>query len=406
MEETSYNFMKILSIGEAKRFTSGKVPIIITGVTGQDGSFMADYLLSLDESFEGNFEIFGGARRLSVSNHENVKHLENEKRFHLINFDLTDAHSISQIISQLRPAYFINFAAQSFVKSSWDFPAQTWDANTMSIIHILEAIRLHSPYCRFYNAGSSEEFGDVEYSPQDEKHPMRPRSPYGASKVAARQIVKVYRESYNLYALQGWLFNHEGTRRGEEFVTRKITKAVARIMHEIDTGVDVTPLELGNMDAKRDWTDAEDCVKAVWRMLNQDAFNPSFPKLVNMEEANTHGYYTKACYHQMFVQKHLPLLKEYVVSSGENHTVREFVEEAFKHVNIEGTWVGEGVDEKFMWNNKVIVQINPAFFRPAEVELLLGNPTQIKHELGWKAKTTFPQLVEKMVKKDIELISK
>ena len=378
MEETTYEFMKILSLEEARRFAQGRTPIIITGVTGQDGSFMADHLLGLDDSFDGNLEIFGGARRLSVSNHDNIKHLENEKRFHLINFDLTDAHSISQIVSQLKPAYFINFAAQSFVKSSWDFPAQTWDANTMSIIHILEAIRLHCPNCRFYNAGSSEEFGDVEYSPQDEKHPMRPRSPYGASKVAARQIVKVYRESYNLYAIQGWLFNHEGTRRGEEFVTRKITKAVARIMKEFDTGKPVTPLELGNLDARRDWTDAEDCVVAVWRMLNQDIVG-------NIEPKN---------------------LKEFVVSSGENHSVREFVEEAFKHVNIEGTWVGEGVDEKFFWKDQIIVQINPAFFRLAEVDLLLGNPTQIIHKLGWKAKTTFPQLVEKMVKKDIELISK
>lgn len=373
MMEGSYEFMKILSIDDARKFAANKVVVIITGVTGQDGSFMADYLLS-----QGKYEIFGGARRLSVSNHENIQHLENEPRFHLINFDLTDAHSISQIVSQLKPAFFINFAAQSFVKSSWDFPAQTWDANTMSIIHILEAIRLHSPKCRFYNAGSSEEFGDVEYSPQDEKHPMRPRSPYGASKVAARQLVKVYRESYNLYAIQGWLFNHEGTRRGEEFVTRKITKAAARIMHEFDTGVNITPLELGNLDAKRDWTDAEDCVVAVWRMLNQD-----FVKEIPAKD-----------------------LREYVVSSGENHTVREFVEEAFKVVGIEGTWVGEGVDEKFFWNDRIIVQINPAFFRPAEVDLLLGNPTKIKHELGWKARTTFQQLVQKMVNKDIELISR
>jgi GDPmannose 4,6-dehydratase len=378
MNEGCYEFMKILSIEDAKRFANGKVPIIITGVTGQDGSFMVDYLLGLDESFDGNLEIFGGARRLSVSNHENIKHLENEKRFHLINFDLTDAHSISQIISQLKPRYFINFAAQSFVKSSWDFPAQTWDTNTMSIIHILEAIRLHCPECRFYNAGSSEEFGDVVFSPQDETHPLRPRSPYGASKAAARQLVKVYRESYGLYALQGWLFNHEGTRRGEEFVTRKITKAVARIMKELDNSEPMTPLELGNLDAKRDWTDAEDCVIAVWRMLNQD-----FVKEIPAKD-----------------------LREYVVSSGENHSIREFVEEAFKVVGIEGSWIGEGTDEKFLWNNQVIVQINPAFFRPAEVELLLGNPTKIKAELGWKAKTTFKQLVEKMVNKDIELVSR
>jgi GDPmannose 4,6-dehydratase len=385
-----YNVMKILSIDDAKKYIGRNPVVIVTGVSGQDGSFMADYLLK-----NTNYEIFGGARRLSVSNHENVAHLDNDSRFHLINFDLTDAHSISQVISQLQPNYFINFAAQSFVKSSWDFPAQTWDTNTTSMIHILEAIRLHCPECRFYNAGSSEEFGDVAYSPQDEKHPLRPRSPYGASKAAARQLVKVYRESYDLYAIQGWLFNHEGTRRGEEFVTRKITKNAARIMKELDNGESVTSLELGNLDAKRDWTDAEDCVDAVWRMLNQDRWNilwlPTNPSTIKW----TSDRKTLSKY-----------VREYVVSSGENHSVREFVDEAFRHVGIDGKWVGTGVDEKFFWNNQIIVQINPAFYRPAEVDILLGNPKCIQTELGWKAKTTFKELVEKMVKKDIELVSK
>jgi GDPmannose 4,6-dehydratase len=385
-----YNVMKILSIDDAKKHIGSNPVVIVTGVSGQDGSFMADYLLA-----NTNYVIFGGARRLSVSNHENVAHLDNDSRFHLINFDLTDAHSISQVISQLQPNYFINFAAQSFVKSSWDFPAQTWDTNTTSMIHILEAIRLHCPECRFYNAGSSEEFGDVAYSPQDEKHPLRPRSPYGASKAAARQLVKVYRESYDLYAIQGWLFNHEGTRRGEEFVTRKITKNAARIMKELDNGESVTSLELGNLDAKRDWTDAEDCVDAVWRMLNQDRWNilwlPTNPSTIKW----TSDRKTLSKY-----------VREYVVSSGENHSVREFVDEAFRHVGIDGKWVGTGVDEKFFWNNQIIVQINPAFYRPAEVDILLGNPKCIQTELGWKAKTTFKELVEKMVKKDIELVSK
>lgn len=397
METDSYEYMKILSIEDAKQKAFSKQVVIITGVTGQDGSFMADYLLK-----NTDYEIFGGARRLSVANHENVEHLKDEPRFHLINFDLTDAHSIAQIISQLKPSYFINFAAQSFVKSSWDFPSQTWETNTTSMIHILESIRLHCPYCRFYNAGSSEEFGNVVYSPQDEEHPMRPRSPYGASKSAARQLVKVYRESYNLYAIQGWLFNHEGTRRGEEFVTRKITKNVARISKEIGYGKEIIPIELGNLDAKRDWTDAEDCVVAVWRMLNQEQYNLSFPKLVDLSEINKNGYYTEVCYNQMFIQKCLPLVKEYVVSSGENHTVREFVEKAFSCVGIEGTWTGKGIDEKYMWNNKILVQINPSFYRPAEVELLLGNPTKIRTDLKWKAKTTFSQLVEKMVFADLK----
>jgi len=395
MLKESYNLMKILSIDESKQFAKDKKVVIITGVTGQDGSFMADYLLNTTD-----YEIFGGARRLSVANHENVSHLAHESRFHLINFDLTDAHSISQIVSQLKPDFFINFAAQSFVKSSWDFPAQTWEANTTSIIHILESIRLHCPKCRFYNAGSSEEFGDVEYTPQDEKHPMRPRSPYGASKAAARQLVKVYRESYNLYAIQGWLFNHEGTRRGEEFVTRKITKAVAQIKKQIDLGQPITPLELGNLNARRDWTDAEDCVRAVWRMLNQETY---IEDILSRAEFYTRPDFTN------FVPK------EYVVSSGENHDVREFVEEAFAVVGIKGQWYitdNDPLSERFVLYNtdgttdgKSIVIINPAFYRPAEVEHLLGNSTEIFNALGWKPNTTFKQLVSKMVLRDLELIN-
>jgi len=362
--EESYEIMNILSIDEARKFARDKSVVIITGVTGQDGSFMVDYLLK-----NTNYEIFGGARRLSVSNHENIDHLKNETRFHLINFDLTDAHSISQLISQLQPSYFINFAAQSFVKSSWDFPAQTWDTNTKSIIHILEAIRLHCPSCRFYNAGSSEEFGNVAYTPQDENHPMRPRSPYGASKAAARQIVKVYRESYGMYAIQGWLFNHEGTRRGEEFVTRKITKGVARIAKALRNGEQFEPLELGNIDVFRDWSDAEDCVVAVWKMLNQDVNN----------------------------------IKEYVVSSNETHSVREFVEKAFKAADIYGKWINheDPIKTTFDTPTETLVKINSTFYRPAEVDNLLGNSLLIRNELGWEPKTSFDQLVEKMVKADI-----
>lgn len=375
--EEGYELMNILSIEAAKKFRKENKTIIVTGVTGQDGSFMVDYLLRQKE----NYEIFGGARRLSVYNHGNIEHLKEEKRFHLINFDLTDAHSISQLVSQLQPDYFINFAAQSFVKSSWDFPAQTWDTNTTGVLNILEAIRLHAPNCRFYNAGSSEEFGDVAYSPQDEAHPLRPRSPYAASKAGARQLVKVYRESYGLYAVQGWLFNHEGTRRGEEFVTRKITKGVVEIYKSILNNQPIKPLELGNLDAKRDWSDAEDCVDAVWRMLNQEEFDIRYDGK----------------------------LKEYVVASGESHSVRDFLEAAFAAVKIKGEWSGKGVEE-YLWYESgprplpssecVLVKINPAFYRPAEVAELHGNPLAIKKLLGWNPKTTFEQLVQKMVEED------
>jgi len=357
--------------------------VFVTGVTGQDGSFMADYLLK-----NTDYIIFGGARRLSIKNHENISHLENNSRFHLVNFDLSDAHSISKIVESLKPDYFINLAAQTFVGSSWDFPAQTWECNTTGVIHILEAIRLHKPSCRFYNAGSSEEYGNVAYVPQDENHPARPRSPYGASKSAARQLVKVYRESYHLYAIQGLLFNHEGTRRGEEFVTRKITKGVARIKKAIVEGKSFEPIELGNVKAKRDWSDAEDFVKGIWLMLNQEKCRIDMDSNMKIEE--------------------------YVLSSNETHTIAEFVWYAFKAAGVEGAWHGEAELAEFSISTKdaikyepiasVLVKINPKFYRPAEVDLLLGDSTKARRELGWKPETSFEQLVEKMVLNDLKQI--
>jgi GDPmannose 4,6-dehydratase len=365
--------MDIYNINDVIRENKIEKLVFITGVTGQDGSLLVDYLLKNTDYF-----IIGGARRLSIKNHENLAHLDNNPRFKLVNFDLSDTHSINKIVDKLKPDYFINLAAQTFVGSSWDFPAQTWECNTTAIIHILEAIRQHKPTCRFYNAGSSEEYGDVEYIPQDEKHPSKPRSPYGASKSAARQLVKVYRESYNLYAIQGLLFNHEGTRRGEEFVTRKITKGVSRIKKAIVEGKSFEPIELGNVKAKRDWSDAEDFVDGIWKMLNQKAPN------------------------------------EYVLSSNETHTIAEFVWYAFKAADIEGAWHGQAESAEFSISTKdaikyepvssVLVKINPKFYRPAEVDLLLGDSTKARKELGWKPETSFEQLVEKMVKNDLKQI--
>ena len=365
--------MDIYNIDDINSLIKGKKVIFVTGVTGQDGSFMVDYLLDKTDYF-----IVGGARRLSIKNHENIRHLEHETRFKLVNFDLSDAHSISKIVEKLKPDYFINLAAQTFVGSSWDFPAQTWECNTTGIIHILEAIRQHKPSCRFYNAGSSEEYGNIVYSPQDENHPAKPRSPYGASKSAARQLVKVYRESYNLYAIQGLLFNHEGTRRGEEFVTRKITKGVARIKKALLEGKSFEPIELGNVKAKRDWSDAEDFVDGIWKMMNQVTPN------------------------------------EYVLSSNETHTIAEFVWHAFKAADIEGAWHGEAESAEFSITTQnaikydpvvsVLVKINPKFYRPAEVDLLLGDSSKARKELKWKPETSFEQLVDKMVKNDLKQI--
>ena len=362
----------ILNIDDACKLINNRKVAIVTGVTGQDGSHMVEYLLKNTDLL-----IFGGVRRLSVYNHKNINHIKND-RFILLNFDLTDSHSITRSIEKLKPNYFFNFAAQSFVASSWDFAKQTWETNTTAVLDILEGIRLYAPSCRLYQAGSSEEFGNVAYSPQDENHPLRPRSPYGASKAAARQLIKVYRESYGLYAIQGWLFNHEGVRRGEEFVTRKISKNVARIHDAIRNAHSFTPLELGNIDAKRDWSDSEDFMDGVWRMLNQD----------------------------IYINNYRGIPTEYVLSSNEMHSIREFVDEAFNSIQIQGKW--EFVDGSEPHNEVfkspfagVLVKINPKFYRPAEVDSLLGDSTKAKKELGWMPKTTFKELVHKMVQNDV-----
>jgi len=359
----------ILNIEDAVKLINGRKTVVVTGVTGQDGSHMVDFLLK-----NTDYLIFGGVRRLSVYNHENIRHIKSD-RFKLINFDLTDSHAIARTIEKLQPDYFVNFAAQSFVASSWDFSRQTWQTNSTAILDILEAIRLYKPSCRLYQAGSSEEFGNVLYTPQDENHPLRPRSPYGASKAASRQLMKVYRDSYNLYAIQGWLFNHEGTRRGEEFVTRKITKNVARINYAIKNGFNFEPLELGNIEAKRDWSDSEDFVEGVWMMLNQDFYNKNYDGTP----------------------------KEYVFLSNETHTIKEFAEKAFLMAGINGKWIGQNEHAIFVSDkNQTLIQINPKFYRPAEVDLLLGNSQKARDHLGWAPKISFDNLIKKMVEWDIE----
>lgn len=366
--EKKIDTVDILNIDKAASVLNGRKCIIITGVTGQDGSHMVDYLLEHTE----DYIIFGGVRRLSIYNHKNIKHI-NSDRFKLINFDLTDSHTISCIFSKLQPSYFINFAAQSYVGSSWDFPEQTWNTNSTSIIHILENIKSCCPKCRLYQAGSSEEFGNVSYSPQDEKHPLKPRSPYGASKVASRVLIKTWRESYGIFAIQGWLFNHEGTRRGEEFVTRKITKNVAYIKYCIDHALPIKPFSVGNIYAIRDWSDAEDFVDGVWKMLNM-----SQPK-------------------------------EYVLASGHKHTVKEFITLAFNTLDIQCEWENntqDKINEKLyaiIDKEKILVtQIDVKYYRPAEVDLLIGDSSLARKELNWLPKVTFEDLVKKMVNYDYD----
>ena len=336
--------------------------VLVTGVTGQDGSLMVDYLLK-----NTPHKIYGTVRRLSVKNHENIIHLEDEPRFNLLNMDLNDAHSIRDVVIDRKPDYFINFAAQSFVAGSWDYPIQTWHTDASAVLHILESIRRFAPSCRFYNAGSSEEFGDVIYSPQDEDHPLLPQSPYGASKCAARHIVRVYRESYSLYAIQGWLFNHEGIRRGIDFVTRKISRSIADIKISLDRGKIPDILELGNLNAERDWSDAEDFMSGVWLMLNQ-----SKPK-------------------------------HYILASGEMHSIRDFLYECLNCADIEYTSEGKDENEKiYTKKGQLIFQVNPKFYRPAEVHHLCGDPSSAESELGWSRKTDFKGLVRKMYESDFK----
>ena len=341
--------------------------ILVTGVLGQDGANMCEYLLR-----DSNNKVFGMIRRVSNPNFSNCKNFLEHQNFQLVYGDLVDEYSIAKLVQDIQPDYFINFAANSFVGCSWDMPMQVFDANAVGVMRCLEAVRAYQPNCRFYSAGSSEEFGDVDYAPQDMKHPLKPRRPYGASKCAARHLVKVYRESYDMYAVHGTLFNHEGTKRGEEFVTRKITKGVARIKKELSGGIDIeapTPIELGNIHSKRDWSDSEDFVEGVWLMVNQ-------------EEP-----------------------KDYLLASGETHTIKEFVELAFKAANIDGHWEGEGLEERYIYKGSThghnLVVINEKFYRPAEVELLLGDPTDAKEKLGWNPKISFEKLVQRMVKFDL-----
>lgn len=349
--------------------------ILVTGVTGQDGANMVEYLLK-----NTDHEIVGMIRRSSNLNLFNCREFKEHKRFKFEYGDLSDTQSINQIVDKVKPDYFINFAANSFVGCSWQMPEQVFEVNVLGTLRCLEAIRKTKPSCRFYSAGSSEEWGDVDYSPQDINHPIKPRSPYGASKASARHLVKVYRESYDLFAIHGILFNHEGTKRGEEFVTRKITKNVARIYNSINNKQEFQPLELGNVDSKRDWSDSEDFVVGVWKMINQE--KP----------------------------------KDYILASDETHSIREFVEKAFQRAGIEGVWHGKGLKEQYSVTNEyakeknisssVLVQINEDFYRPAEVELLLGDSRLAREELEWKPEVSFEQLVNKMVDFDIENLEK
>ena len=332
---------------------------LITGINGQDGSYLAELLLAK------GYKVYGLMRRKSVVSYGNVEHIKDKINF--IYADMTDVVSLinAMEISQADEGY--NLAAQSFVATSWEQPLATAQIDALGVTNMLEAIRKVKPSARFYQASTSEMFGLVQEVPQRETTPLYPRSPYGVAKLYGHWITKNYRESYGMFTCSGILFNHESERRGLEFVTRKITNAVAKIKLGI-----LDCLELGNMDAKRDWGHSQDYVRAMWLMLQQD--KPD----------------------------------DYVVASNETHPVREFVQKAFKTAGIDVEFSGEGVNEigKDRATGKVIVKVNPKFFRPAEVELLYGDPSKAEKVLGWKREIPFDQLIERMVKNDLTLVEK
>ncbi|OPA80467.1 GDP-mannose 4,6-dehydratase [Paenibacillus selenitireducens] len=311
---------------------------LITGVTGQDGSYLAELLL------EKGYKVFGIRRRTSTPNYENVEHIKDQIEW--LDGDMTDLSSLLRAVKEALPDEVYNLAAQSFVATSWPQPIATGEITALGVTNMLEVVRIVKPDARFYQASSSEMFGKVVETPQKETTPFYPRSPYGVAKAYGHWITVNYRESFNMFACSGILFNHESPRRGLEFVTRKVTDAVARIKLGL-----TTELRLGNLDAKRDWGFAGDYVKAMWLMLQQDTPD------------------------------------DYVISTGETHTVQELVEIAFGHVGLN-------------WKDYVV--IDEKFVRPAEVDLLLGDCSKAKEKLGWELEVSFEELVKMMVDRDME----
>ena len=340
-----------------------KKKALITGVTGQDGSYLSEFLLAK------GYEVHGVIRRSSVDFRERIAHLEGHADFHLHYADLSDSMSVMQVMGKVRPDEVYNLAAQSHVQVSFDSPEYTADIDAVGVLRLLEAIRLCglTDSCRFYQASTSELYGKVEEVPQNEETPFHPYSPYAVAKLYGFWIVKEYREAYGMYACSGILFNHESERRGETFVTRKITLAAARIAQGKQE-----KLYLGNLSSLRDWGYAPDYVECMWLILQQK--QPS----------------------------------DYVIATGEQHSVREFATIAFRHVGIDLRWEGDGAEEKGIdkATGKVVVEVSPDFYRPTDVINLLGDPSKARHELGWNpSKTPFEELVKKMVDADMAKVA-
>ena len=339
---------------------------LITGITGQDGSYLAELLL------EKGYEVHGLVRRVSTFNRQRIEHLfpdmHGKKNLITLHYgDLTDSSSLHRIIRDLKPDEIYHLGAQSHVGISFDIPEFTGNTTALGTTRLLEAIRHDNPKTRFYQASSSEMFGLVREAPQKETTPFHPRSPYGVAKVYAYWMTVNYRESYRMYTCNGILFNHESPRRGENFVSRKITLGLANIV-----AGKLNMLHLGNLDAKRDWGYAKDYVEGMWLMLQQE--KPD----------------------------------DYILATNENHTVREFVEEACGLLDIDLAWEGEGINEIGInrKNNAKIIQVNPMYFRPAEVDVLQGDYSKAKKILGWEPKVRFKELVKIMVENDLKITTK
>lgn len=331
---------------------------IITGITGQDGAYLAELLLEKD------YQVYGAFRRTASVNFWRIEELgiQDHPNLHLVEYDLTDAANSIRMVADIQPDEIYNLAAQSFVGVSFEQPLATAHITGLGCVHLLEAIRIVNPKIRFYQASTSEMFGEVQAIPQVESTPFYPRSPYGVAKLYAHWMVVNYRESYDIFGCSGILFNHESPLRGREFVTRKITNSAAKIkLGKLDV------LELGNLDAKRDWGFAKEYVEGMWRMLQAD-------------KADT-----------------------YVLATNRTESVRDFVTMAFKAIGIELEYSGSGENEigKDKASGKTLVKVNPKFYRPAEVDLLIGNPEKAKKELGWEPETTLEELCAMMVKEDI-----
>ncbi|GBF39394.1 GDP-mannose 4,6-dehydratase [Leptospira johnsonii] len=328
---------------------------LITGITGQDGSYLTELLL------EKKYEVHGIVRRTSSLNRDRIEHLRGNPHLFLHYGDLTDSSNLNRVLEKVQPDEIYNLAAQSHVGVSFEVPEYTAEVDAVGTLRILDAIKQTGVKSRFYQASTSELYGKVQAVPQDEKTPFYPRSPYAVAKLYAYWAVVNYREAFGLHASNGILFNHESPRRGEGFVTRKITLGVAGLVSGKGG-----PIHLGNLDAKRDWGYAPDYVNMMWMMLQQ-----SEPD-------------------------------DYVVATNETHTVREFIEESFRHLDIQLEWKGKGDQEKGYnkKDGKLLIEVDPSFYRPTEVDLLIGNPEKAKAKLGWEPKVKFKELVEIMIKSD------